>query len=285
MIDLPDALARLEQPEYTGANRCYPCTVVNVALSIVLAAAVGAAASVAVGALALAVSLALVRFRGYLVPGTPTLTRRYLPERVLEQFGKPPASAPTVETVTPAELARVLTAADIATDGPEGLGLTSSFRARWADRLSSADATAPGRDAVRSALGVEEVDRLGDASFELEGRRLVRWESTAALAADAAAAAELEGRLDGWDRLEADERRDLLIGLRLLRDRCPVCGGPVAATTERLEHCCRRPRIAVRAGCDACDRPLAELVVAESNATPWLELAGAGTPDGSSAAG
>ncbi|WP_254763754.1 hypothetical protein [Natrinema marinum] len=285
MIDLRDTLARLERPEYIGENRCTPCTAVNVVLSFALAAAIGAAASPFAGALALGVSLVLVRLRGYLIPGTPTLTRRYLPEPVLERFGKSPASAPTVETVTPAELASVLTAADVATDGTDELRLTPSFRARWDDRLSSDGATTPGRDAVRSALGVDDVDRLGDASFELEGRQRVGWVSPAALAADAAAAAELEDRIDGWDRLEADERRDLLTGLRLLRDRCPACSGPVVATTERLEHCCRRPRIAVRAACDACDRPLVDLVVAESMAATWLELAGVGTADGSSAAG
>ncbi|MDS0477663.1 hypothetical protein [Natrinema sp. 1APR25-10V2] len=284
MFDLPDAFARLEQPEYTGENRCYPCTAVNVALSLALAAGIGAAVSPPVGMLALGVSLALVRFRGYLVPGTPTLTRRYLPERVLERFGKLPTSEPTVETVTPAGLERVLTAAGIATDGTDGLRLTPSFRTRWDDRLSSDGTADPGASAVRSALGVDEVDRLGDASFELEGRRRVRWESTAALAADAAAAAELEGRIDGWDRLEADERRDILTGLRLLRDHCPACGGPVTATTERLGHCCRRPRIAVLAVCDECGGTLVDFSVAESRATPWLELAGAETSDGASTA-
>ncbi len=232
MFDLPDALARLEQSEYTGENRCYPCTAVNVALSLALATGIGAAVSPPVGVLALGVSLALVRFRGYLVPGTPTLTRRYLPERVLERFGKSPTSEPTAETVTPAELERVLTAA---------------------------------------------------GTFELEGRRRVRWESAAALAADAAAAAELESRIDGWNRLEADERRDLLTGLRLLRDRCPACGGLVTVTTERLEHCCRRPRTAVRAACDECGGTLVDFSVAESRATPWLELTGAESADNAGA--
>ncbi|WP_436347330.1 hypothetical protein [Natronorubrum sp. FCH18a] len=275
MIDIPDALARFGRPEYTGENRCIPCTVLNVAIAAALATAIGVVVSPPVGALALVASLVIVLLRGYLIPGTPTLTRRYLPERVLEAFGKSPASGPMVETVTPAELTRVLTAAGVATDRGGAVRLTPAFRTRWNERLSSDGAADPSAAAVRSTLGVDEVERVGDASFELEGRRRVQWESTAALTADVAAAAELRSRLDGWDALDADERRDALTGLRLLRADCPICGGPTPATTERLEHCCRQPRVAVRAACEACDRLLVDLVVSASSAAPWLELAGA----------
>jgi len=36
-------------------------------------------------------SVILIHLRGYLVPGTPTLTKRYLPDDVLQLFGKEPA--------------------------------------------------------------------------------------------------------------------------------------------------------------------------------------------------
>ncbi|WP_121742109.1 hypothetical protein [Natronorubrum halophilum] len=274
MIDVPDALSRLEQPEYTGENRCRPCTVVNVAIALALAVVIGGAGSALAGAIALGAFLTIIALRGYLIPGTPALTRRYLPERVLEAVGKSAASGPTIETLTPVELTRVLTAAGVASDRGGAVRLTSAFRTRWNERLSSDGADDPDAVAVGSALGVDEIERVGDASFELEGRRQVRWESTAALAADVAAATELRSRLDGWDALGADERRDALTGLRLLRADCPVCGGPISSTVERLEHCCRQPRVAVRATCEACDRPVVDLVVSESNAEPWLELAG-----------
>lgn len=281
MIDIADALARLEQPAYTGDNRCLPCTVVNVGIATVIAAAIAAVTDVPAGVAALGLFLLLIRFRGYLVPGTPALTRRYLPERVLEAFGKSPSTAPTIDTVSPGELATVLTAADVAaTRGPE-LELAPSFRTRWNERLDGDDAAEPDGDEIASMLGVDEIERLDDASFVLEGRKRVRWESTAALAADVTAAAELRTRIDGWDALTVDERRDLLTGLRLLRDRCPACGDAVTTTAETLEHCCRRSRVGIRAVCEGCDRPLVERVVTEVGADPWLELAGVTAADDS----
>lgn len=273
MIDIADALARLEQPAYIGDNRCLPCTVVNVVIAVALAAGIGVVTAVPAGVFALALFLLLIRLRGYLVPGTPTLTRRYLPDRVLEAFGKSPSAAPTIETVSPAELGSVLTAADVATERGAEIRLSPSLRTRWNERLAG-DASEPSADEIASAFDADEVRRLDETSFVLEGRNRVRWESTAALAADVAAAAELRSRIDGWDALAIDERRDLLTGLRLLRDRCPACGDAVATTAETLEHCCRRPRVGIRAVCEGCDRPLVERVVAESSADPWLELAG-----------
>lgn len=85
----PSLLEAFREPEYTGENRCVPCTVVNVALAVVLT--VVSAALGPVVALAVFVgSIASVYYRGYLVPGTPELTKRYLPERVLTLFGKAP---------------------------------------------------------------------------------------------------------------------------------------------------------------------------------------------------
>ncbi|MDF9745177.1 hypothetical protein [Natrinema salsiterrestre] len=274
MIDIPDTLAHLEQPEYTGENRCLPCTAVNVVLGLALAVGLGVAVSVPVGALAFAAALLLIRVRGYLVPGTPTLTRRYLPERALELFDKSPRTGPTIETVSPDELAAVLTAADVATARGESIRLSAGFETRWDERLSSGGAAEPGSDELQSMLGAEEVDRLDDVAFVLDGIRRIRWESTAALAADTAAAPELRSRIDGWDDLGVDERRDLLTGLRLLRERCPGCGSEVRTTAERLEHCCRRPRIGISSVCAGCNEPVVELVASESSADPWLELAG-----------
>ncbi|WP_424006050.1 hypothetical protein [Haloferax denitrificans] len=90
----PTLADRLRQPEYTGENRCTPCTVVNV----VIAAALSLVLGVAWPPLAL-VSFALfagaIYFRGYLVPGTPTLTKTYFPDRVLRWFDKEPAPTQT----------------------------------------------------------------------------------------------------------------------------------------------------------------------------------------------
>ncbi len=82
-----DALDALRQPEYTGENRCLPCTVVNLVIAAAIAVALGRR-SKAKGALAFATSAVLIYLRGYLVPGTPAMTKRYLPREVLAWLGK-----------------------------------------------------------------------------------------------------------------------------------------------------------------------------------------------------
>ncbi|MDG5760682.1 hypothetical protein QA600_15200 [Natronococcus sp. A-GB1] len=80
---------RLRQPEYTGENRCTPCTVLNLAIAGAIGAAVARRSRIAAAAV-VGASTAAIYLRGYLVPGTPELTKRYLPEPVLRLFGKTP---------------------------------------------------------------------------------------------------------------------------------------------------------------------------------------------------
>lgn len=87
----PSLLDRLRQPAYTGENRCTPCTALNVAIAVVVSALVGRRRR-ALGLLVLGVSLAAIYLRGYLVPGTPQLTARYLPEDVRRSIGKDPVA-------------------------------------------------------------------------------------------------------------------------------------------------------------------------------------------------
>lgn len=82
---------RLRQPAYTGENRCVPCTIANVAIAGAGSAAI-ATKSKKLGGAAFAASLGAIHLRGYLVPGTPTLTKRYFPDRVLRWFDKEPTS-------------------------------------------------------------------------------------------------------------------------------------------------------------------------------------------------
>ncbi|APX97631.1 hypothetical protein [Natronorubrum daqingense] len=84
-----DFVEDLKQPEYTGENRCEPCTLLNLAIAVAVGSLVARKTKLG-GALAIVVSIGLIYLRGYLVPGTPTLTKRYLPPEVLRWFGKEP---------------------------------------------------------------------------------------------------------------------------------------------------------------------------------------------------
>lgn len=84
-----DIVDDLKQPAYTGENRCEPCTILNLAIAVVVGSLIARKSRLG-GLLAVGISIALIYLRGYLVPGTPTLTKRYLPNDVLRWFGKEP---------------------------------------------------------------------------------------------------------------------------------------------------------------------------------------------------
>ncbi|QZA88520.1 hypothetical protein K0C01_12175 [Salinarchaeum sp. IM2453] len=72
----------IRQPEYTGENRCYPCTIVNTGIAFVLGG-LAATVSLTLGGIILGLSFLAIYARGYLIPGTPQLTQTYFPDRVL----------------------------------------------------------------------------------------------------------------------------------------------------------------------------------------------------------
>lgn len=264
----------LRRPEYTGENRCLPCTAVNVVLAALgsgAVAAVGARAGrptvgLAAGGVAFALSLAAIYLRGYLVPGTPRLTKRYLPPRVLALFGKGPAAGPAGGAVDGV----ADDAADGAADDPrdevdpeavllevgaveecadaDDLCLTGAFRAAWNRRIDAVDPT--DRDPLFDLLGIDadadaETEEHGEA-FRLwvDGQFAGQWESQAAYVADVAAAGLLAERHDGWSALSSRARGEVLSGLRLFVEICPACGGVPEFGAETVESCCSRHEVA-----------------------------------------
>jgi hypothetical protein len=259
---LARAADRLRNPEYTGEGRCVPCTLVNLLIAAALGAAL-AAVWLPVGVALFCLSLAAIYLRGYLVPGTPTLTKRYLPDRVLRIFDKEPAPAPTFDDVATVEA--FLLRHDAVTESPDGddLQLTPAFEATWRDRMAAVDtddallagildAIFDGVDADLDA-GELSLDRRAHALvLSYEGRTVSRWESRAAVTADVAAAVEFADRSDDWDAMDPDVRLQVLGALRLWLDRCPSCGGAVTLDQEVVESCCRSVSV-VAATCDDCD--------------------------------
>lgn len=78
-------LDRYRQPQYTGENRCIPCTGVNIAIAAVLAVIIGLAtltygADITGAALAgigvFLIAIGVIYLRGYLLPGTPWFTKK-----------------------------------------------------------------------------------------------------------------------------------------------------------------------------------------------------------------
>lgn len=289
-------LDRLRQPEYTGENRCIPCTAANVVIAGVLGLAVGYGWAVAGGALAwlvgaavFAAGLAAVWLRGYLVPGTPELTKQYFPDWLLRAFDKEPTTPGGIDAAAAGGDTEGTTAEDSGEpEPPEGadaetlllsagvvepceneddLCLVEGFRAGWRERMHTIREEAAERDELARELDLDPADiefrEHGDAFVaRTDGRRLGQWESRAALVADLAAARELPGWIDGWEAMPVEARSQLLGGLRIFLDTCPVCEGPVSAGMETVESCCRSHDV-VAANCEACDARLLEVAYSE----------------------
>lgn len=275
-------LDRLRRPEYTGENRCLPCTAVNVAIAVVVAAAIAAVAAIELAALALSVSLAAIWLRGYLVPGTPELTKRYLPDRVLRLFGKGRDAAPPADV----DAESYLLSADVLVETPDGADLAFApwFASAWSDALDgmrldasvddSTDADAPVTEAddagtaadvaaLASLTGVDadslSLDwRDGTAFASADGERIGHWESRAAFLADVAADRVLSDRADGWAGLPLAARSGVLGALRLFVEECPACEGPVSLEERVVESCCTSYDV-VAGRCTACNARLFEL--------------------------
>lgn len=271
----------LRDPRYTGVNRCLPCTVVNLVIAAVVAVAVAVASGVrGWGIAVLAVGVTTIAVRGYLVPGTPTLTKRYLPDRVLALFDKGPERAGvvlddgdgavddnTTAGDTPAggtssnassqfDLAARLLAAGVLVDG--------GFRERWIVR--SRELANSGRETDANVLAgfldidadeVSLVDRGYAYVATIGGNPAGQWGSRSAFVADLAAADCLEGRWPEWSTMPTARRSELLGSLRLFVDSCPGCDGAVTLDTAVVESCCRQYDV-LAATCEVCGSRLFE---------------------------
>jgi hypothetical protein len=256
----------IRQPEYTGENRCVPCTVLNLFIAVAVSSLLAAFGSFLLGAAALLASIAVIYLRGYLVPGTPRLTARYLPDGVHRLFGKEPRSSSGVRLENGGELAAMNIVVPCDGETPDETAcLDPDFRSAWRERIESTRPEEIERADVADLLGVEvdSPSSLGEHAVVTDSR-LVRWPSTAALVADVAAGTVVENRCEEWRHLSPGRREETLTRLRAFLSRCPTCGKSLSRGTNRVDSCCQPSRTVFSAVCDRCGSHLVELEVAET---------------------
>lgn len=253
-------LELLKQPAYTGQNRCIPCTVLNLSIVLVTAGLLRGVSEV-VAVLVVIGGVIAIYLRGYLVPGTPKLTQRVFPDRVLSWFGKSPTAAPGDMDGTAVELVLLEAGALEACDEGTELCLNREFRRVWRRELRKL----PGLSSfpVETMVGMEYASRT---DIEKRASTVVLttddqvagwWPSHAAFRADGAAAISLSERYYGWASLDFRDRTAVLAGLRLWLDTCPDCGNPLELGTEVVDSCCST-RDVVAVTCTGCDARIIE---------------------------
>jgi hypothetical protein len=263
-------LTSIKNPEYTGENRCLPCTVVNTVIAAALSAgialgvasAASATAGLAAGGAVFGLSLASIYVRGYLVPGTPELTKRYFPPWLLALFGKGPAQGAEYDSDLDPEQALQRVGALEPCETGEDLCLTDEFRGEWNDEIERVKAEDASREQLLDMLDIDQGDvtftEFGDAFQVLINDRAVgKWESEGAFQADLGAANVLARRYENWDEMSVEEQSQLLNGLRLFIDTCPECGGVPEFGTDTVESCCSTHEVAA-VSCTDCDARLFE---------------------------
>ena len=231
------------------------------------------------GAGAFGGALAAIWLRGYLVPGTPELTKRYLPERVLALFGKAPGGAGRgARSAGDIDPEAYLLEAGVLVETADGeeFAFAPDFSAAWraaADR--EADAHGPdageGSDDVAALAALTGIDRdalsidwRGGVGFAYADDDLIgSWESRAAFRADAAAHRVLTATRDDWTDLPLADRSGTLGALRLFVTECPSCEGDVGLEERVVESCCSSYDV-VAGRCAGCDARLFELRLPDS---------------------
>lgn len=248
----------LQNPDYTGDNRCMACTVVNLLISVALATTVALIRPLA-ALLVFAVCVYLIWARGYLVPGTPTLTKRYLPNWMLAWFGKAPSSnEPTGLTGKrhaqdeqyEVDLEKELLSAGILEIAPDDGDLQLSERAEevWMRELSERSEI---RENELSALVHQEpteltlTERFGGIALTADADVLGHWPSKAALIADQSVVPVLEQLHPYWGSLTIHEKGQLLAGMRIFVPECPTSPGDIEIIDEVVESCCANHDVTV----------------------------------------
>lgn len=262
-------VGRVRQDAYTGENRCWPCTVLNLGLLGIAGAIVSVTVSAEASVAVLLVGVAAIWLRGYLVPYTPSLTGRILP--LLPGTASPRRERPDAPEresgvddgdVAAPEIVGDLLNSGVLTESDGELSLTPSFRDAWRsdierDRLDDSDTLADDLediiDWVADASIVTEDDRqwirLVDEDESIQNET---WLAPSAAAADLTAVRTLEAQTD----LPGDLQTLAAPSLRQFLEDCPICG---TALEVRSPHaCCGSPRymaegIEAVLSCPACD--------------------------------
>ncbi|MBX0323256.1 hypothetical protein EGH21_09460 [Halomicroarcula sp. F13] len=234
-------LDSLREPDHTGSNRCWPCTLVNACLVVLfvlwLRVRNRRLASLAVAT----VGVAAIYLRGYVVPYTPQFAPRLVAASPLpnELFHDADVRDPESERESLAEtdldgetvLSELAAAGVVEADG-EMLLLTEDVDDAWHEEmahLSTLSLSALADETRRTLDTVSETDTFTDGAEwvvidgELVGRPVV--------VAELAAYRVLDEYVD-----DESVRLAGAASFRMFLDECPVCETPLAESSE--VSCC-----------------------------------------------
>ena len=263
-------LAAVRRPEYTGTNRCWPCTLLNFAV-LLGGCLVLTLLSPVVAVLTAFVGGAVIWVRGYLLPYTPEFAPRFAswlpfggptPKRRDRDRSARGSLSGTNDDELGEELVTRLLEADILVEDGEILRLDGEFRALWRSEMETVrEMETPGLiEAIeRTAPMPVEVEVLGEDRMQLVltgpgGNE--EWLSLPIAVAEIAVARAIDRAAP---KLSTQLRTVAIRPLRAFLEECPLCEGPVIETSPN--RCCggvHDPSTAPDTvlACPECDRRL-----------------------------
>lgn len=267
------AIDSMRRPEYTGTNRCWPCTLLNLALLGAAVVVLGLISPPLAFSLA-AVGTAGIWVRGYLVPYTPSFAPRiadWLPVEFTHPSGGdrpvPTGSGGALAGSDPSDpeavLETLLDSGILETD-EDGVFLSQSFEATWDSEcatladLSSQELAAVAADAAPGDLevAVHEVD--GGQWIQLGTGGSVADEDEVLLSRPVAVAevAAVRALTDAEVALDTETRASAAQALRAFLDNCPVCGTRLVESSTA--DCCGGQKADARpvSRCPNCDEAI-----------------------------
>lgn len=262
----------LRNPRYTGESRCWPCTVLNLGLVVLVSGGVALAGNVIVASVVLAAGTAAITLRGYALPGTPQLTGR-LPDPILKLFGKEPASvSPNANSVRSVQ--------DVGLIKPEDdtISLVESVRKEYERRTQD---LVSDREHLKAAV-IETFNEIvevsvnrslgGDENWfakDSDGNLIMKWEARPVVAMDVVGETLLAERVSNWSEYELNHRSRARALLRRGNRTCPACGSDFESDSKSEVVCCGGRSLVGTLRCPACS-----YAVVDENDLPTDGLAG-----------
>ncbi|SIR20758.1 hypothetical protein SAMN05421858_1829 [Haladaptatus litoreus] len=238
-------LERLRKPEYTGENRCWPCTVLNTILLLLACAVIAVFPKTRSRRLGLASIVGLVggsaiALRGYFIPGTPHVAPR-LAERLgfeSHQSNRQPTEAGSLagdsNEVSGERAMETLLDSGVIHAVGETLHLDENFRADWRQEMEHArdsDLEKHVRKVAPDKAVVEVIENGDWVVVSAGGPETEQWLSRPVAIAEVAGVRALADY--GIDR---DVRTQSASALRAFLYDCPDCDERLEETTA--SRCC-----------------------------------------------
>ncbi len=236
--------ARFQNPEYTGANRCIFCTILNLGIAIVVGVLLYSVSRY-LAALVFVAFAITIYLRGYLIPGTPWLTQRLLPDPLFSHIKNHSQRGPQYSVT---ELASEITPGNLADSSSDetdrGISSTSIIQEAIQERIKEFNESS--NDGIREAIGsvldispdsVNIREYPNDFMISIQGEGAVRWVSRTAFLFDLATI--LEYRSHGRDEIrDIQDLNQRFAGLRSQLDRCPRCKTELELEETQSVVCC-----------------------------------------------